>query len=201
MPFDNPFSRSLAITYLPASKLCACPRASRQSREMQRKFDFSRGIFLFFSKSGPVHTRTTPAPGRGGCVSRLFRRFATQRIARTSSCFDSRSTSNTNIIALGDERAVGGDIIRRYALLLLDYFNYLYSYPHLFPRKGRETERQRERARKNLFFFFLFLFQTGSGVYPHARPRKGGGWLRVAWRVFNGTLIPQMGPITFGVMA
>jgi hypothetical protein len=170
---------------------------------MQRKFDFSRGIFLFFSKSGPVHTRTTPAPGRGGCrsesrVSRLFRRFATQRIARTSSCFDSRSTSNTNIIALGDERAVGGDIICRDALILLDYFRLFVLYSRLF----RQRDRERERDGPRKFFLFLFSFcLTGSGAHPLGPPLRGGGRAkRIAGASSIGTRSQDWDPLLWAVM-
>jgi hypothetical protein len=63
MPFDNPFSRSLGITHLPASERCACPRASRQSRERCRGNLISIAGFFHFSKSGPVHTPYTPPRG------------------------------------------------------------------------------------------------------------------------------------------
>jgi hypothetical protein len=66
MPFDNPFSRSLWDNiFLPASAALVLGHQGNREREMQRKFDFYRGDFFHFSKSGPVQTGRPPA-GRGG---------------------------------------------------------------------------------------------------------------------------------------
>jgi hypothetical protein len=70
MPFDNPFSRSLGITHLPASERFACPRASRQSRERCRGNLISiAGFFSFFqigSGPYPLHPRNRGAGGSWG---------------------------------------------------------------------------------------------------------------------------------------
>jgi len=81
MPFDNPFSRSLGITHLPASERFACPRASRQSRERCRGNLISiAGFFSFFqigSGPYPLHPRNRGAGASWGLCGfqRTRRRF------------------------------------------------------------------------------------------------------------------------------
>src|SRR6266699_54712 len=68
MPFDSPFSRSLEITHLTVSERCACPRASRQSRERCRGNLISLAGFFSFFQIGSGAYPLTPVIGGGGRV-------------------------------------------------------------------------------------------------------------------------------------
>jgi hypothetical protein len=59
---------------MPARAALVLGHRGNREKEMQRKFDFYRGIF-HFSKSGPVQTGRPPPVEGGGWESESFRLF------------------------------------------------------------------------------------------------------------------------------